>query len=388
VFQTQAPGRVRRYLDHAATSWPKPPEVLAAWERAARDLGATAGRAGYREALEADAIRGRARMEAARLLGGVSPARVALPAGCTLALNMAIHGLVAPGDHVIATAADHNATLRPLRSLEARGDARLTIVPCDAVGRVDPGDVAAAWLPETRFVVCSHVSNVTGAVQDTAALAAIAHDRGGLLVLDAAQSLGQVPATVPGWGADVVAAPAHKWLHGTAGAALLWMREDLEPKAMVQGGTGTASDSLDMPEAFTERLEAGTPDVPALAALVAAAGWLESRPEAAGGGPGRGLAAACAARLATIRGVRVAAAPQGAPIVSFAVEGYDPADVAAVLEQAAGVQVRSGWHCAALVHRHLGTGRGGSVRASFGPFNTGADVDAIVSVVESLVTAG
>lgn len=125
------PEAVRRYLDNAATSWPKPPEVFAAWEHAGRSIGATAGRATYREAVAADAIRSRCRAAVARLLGDVDPQRVAFPSGATLGLNMAIHGLLASGDHVIATAADHNATLRPLHWLESRGVITLSIVPCD-----------------------------------------------------------------------------------------------------------------------------------------------------------------------------------------------------------------------------------------------------------------
>ena len=374
----------RRYLDNAATTWPKPDAVLAAWNDAARRVGATAGRAAYREAVEADAIRGRARAAAARLLGGVDPRRVALPGGCTLALNLAIHGLVKPGDHVIATAADHNATLRPLHSLARSGMISLSIVPCDGVGRVDPASVAAAWQPATRWVVLSHVSNVTGVLQDVPTIAALVHDRGGLVILDAAQSLGLVPFTVPGFGADVVAAPAHKWLLGTSGAALLWCRDGVEPLPLVQGGTGSASDSLDMPEAFADRLEAGTPDVPALAALAAAVSWLEERSVAAVGAACRRLAADAASRLGGLRGVVVQAVPDGAPIVSFTVEGYAPADVATVLETAAGVQVRSGFHCAALIHEPLGTKRDGTVRASFGPFSTAADAAALTETIVEL----
>jgi selenocysteine lyase/cysteine desulfurase len=374
---------IRRYLDNAATSWPKPEPVLAAWNNAARIVGAAAGRAAYRSAVEADAIRQRARMAAARLLGGVDPARVALPGGCTLALNLAIHGLVRPGDHVIATAADHNAVLRPLHAMARRGIAAVTIVPCDGLGRVDPAAVAAAWRPATRLVACTHASNVTGAVQDVAAIAAIAHDRGGLLLVDAAQTLGQLSLDVATLGADLVAAPAHKWLHGTAGVGLLWARAGIEPEPMVQGGTGTRSESLDMPEAFIDRMETGTPDVPALAALVAADAWLRDRGLAATGASCRGLAAECAARLGALAGVRVLGA-EGAPIVSFTVEGYDPGEVAVLLEQAAGVEVRSGFHCAACVHEHLGTAAGGTVRASFGPGNDSADIDAIVRVVETI----
>lgn len=374
---------VRRYLDNAATSWPKPEPVLAAWNRAAREVGAAAGRAAYRSAVEADAIRQRARSAAARLLGGVDPTRVAMPTGCTLGLNLAIHGLVRPGDHVIATAADHNAVLRPLHALACRGIADLTIIPCDGLGRVDPAAVAAAWRPATRLVACTHASNVTGALQDVPAIAAVAHARGGMLLVDVAQTLGQIPLDVVALGADVVAAPAHKWLHGTAGAGLLWARAGIEPEPLVQGGTGSRSESLDMPAAFLDRMEPGTPDVPALAACAAAAEWLEGRGLAATGAACREIAGECAARLRAIGGVRVFAAP-GAPIVSFTVDGYAPAEVAVILEQAAGIEVRSGFHCAACVHEALGTSAGGTVRASFGPSNDRADVDAIVRVVETI----
>jgi selenocysteine lyase/cysteine desulfurase len=380
------PRLLRRYLDNAATSWPKPEPVLAAWERAAREIGAAAGRAAYRAAAEADSIRSAARSRVAKLLGGVDPARVAFPGGATLALNLAIHGLVRPGDHVIATAADHNATLRPLHWLATRGVIETTIVPCDAIGRVDPAAVAAAWRPATRLVVASHVSNVTGAMQDAAALAAIAHDRGGLLLLDASQSLGLVPNIASSTAADIIAAPAHKWLFGTSGVGILWARAGVEPDPIIQGGTGTASDTLDMPSAFADRFEAGTPDVPALAALAAAIDWLAALPADRGGKLGRGLAADCAARLRSLRRVRVIAAPDAAAIVSFTVEGYDPAEIAMLLEQMAGVQARSGFHCAARVHEHLGTASGGTVRLSFGPFNTGDDVEATVAAIATLVS--
>ena len=388
------PGPVRRYLDNAATSWPKPPEVFAAWEHAGRVIGAAAGRATYREAVEADGIRTRCRAAVARLLGNVDPLRVALPAGATLGLNIAIQGLAESGDHVIATAADHNATLRPLAWLADRGVIELSVVPCDGTGRVDPDVVARAWRPTTRLMTCSHVSNVTGAVQDARALGQIAHERGGLFLLDAAQSLGQVACAAEDCNADLVVAPSHKWLLGPAGAGILWVRPGIDLDPLVQGGTGSASDSLAMPDRFTDRMEAGTPDLPALAGLLASTQWLASQSIEAVGQHGRRFAASAAARLGEIGGVRVVG-PHAtshdsgsgeaiAGIVSFTVEGYDPAEVAALLEQLAGVQVRSGFHCAACIHAHLGTQSGGTVRASFGPFNTGDDVDAIVAAVQKL----
>lgn len=375
---------VRRYLDNAATTWPKPAEVLAAWNRAAQDVGATAGRGFYTDAVEAEVIRRRARGAVARLLGGVDPGRVALPSGCTLALNLAIRGLLSPGDHVIATAADHNATLRPLHRLAVGGTIEWTVVPCDAKGQVDPEEIATAWRPTTRLVVCSHVSNVTGVLQDAAAIAAVAHERSGLFLLDAAQSLGMVAGDVSEWGCDLLAAPAHKWLLGTGGVAVLWARPGLELEPLVAGGTGTASESLEMPEDFTASLEAGTPDVPALAALAAAVEWHEAHGVTRTGSACRRLAVACAGGLADLAGVRIVGGEPAAPIVSFTVEGYDPAEAAVLLEQVAGVQVRSGFHCAASIHEHLGTSTSGTVRAAFGPFNTLADVAAVVQAVATI----
>jgi cysteine desulfurase/selenocysteine lyase len=380
---------VRRYLDHAATSWPKPEAVHAASERAAREIGAAAGRGSTRQVIEAGRIIERARGLAAGLLGDVDPTRVALPAGGTLALNMAIHGLLRPGDRVVATAADHNATLRPLHWLASRGVIGLDIVPCDGRGFVDPDAVDRHLRAGVRLVSCSHASNVTGAVQDAAAIARLAHERGAIMLLDAAQTLGHWEADdMAAIDADVIAAPGHKWLLGPMGAGLLFVRPGVDLTPLVQGGTGSASDSLDMPEAFTDRMEAGTPDLPAIAGLAAAVEWLAAEPVAAVVARCRALADDCAGRLADHNAVRVigGAARGGrfAPIVSFTVEGYDSADVAVVLEQAVGVQCRAGFHCAARVHEHLGTAAGGTVRVSFGPFNTQDDVEAVAATIATL----
>jgi selenocysteine lyase/cysteine desulfurase len=265
----------------------------------------------------------------------------------------------------------------------------LSIVPCDGTGTVDADEIGRAWRPATRLVVCSHASNVTGVVQDARSIAAVAHGRGAVFLLDAAQTLGQLPFDAAASGADIVAAPSHKWLLGPAGAGILWVRPGIELEPLIQGGTGTASDSLDMPEAFGDRMEAGTPDVPALAGLHAAVDWLEARGIAAVGGTCRRLADSCAAGLRGIGAVRVFGGTEaGAPIVSFTVEGYDPVEIAALLEQMAGVQARAGYHCAACVHDHIGTRAAGTVRVSFGPFNTADDVDAVVRSVGRLAGSG
>ena len=244
----------RRYLDHAATSWPKPEEVVAAVVTAIRDVGAAAGRGTHASARRADAIRAAARAAAAGI-AGADPARVALVPGATVGLNLAIRGIVEPGWRVVATAADHNATLRPLEALAASGTIRLEIVPCDAQARVDPDDVARACCAGARLVVFSHASNVTGTLQDADAIVRAARASGALSIVDAAQTAGVVPLPA---GADIVVAPAHKWLQGPQGVAFVAVRDGVEPRPLVFGGTGGASDSLAMPAALCDRLEAGT----------------------------------------------------------------------------------------------------------------------------------
>jgi cysteine desulfurase/selenocysteine lyase len=376
----------RRYLDHPATSWPKPAPVIESVMQAIRDVGAAAGRGTFSDARRADAIRAAARTAAARLIGAVDPDRVALPAGATLGLNMAIHGIVEPGWHVIATAADHNATLRPLHWLERQGTISLTVVPCDELGIVEPADIAAAWRPDTRLVVFSHASNVTGALQDAEAIVGMARDRGAITILDAAQTAGIVAVPSGESAPDVVVAPAHKWIQGPEGIAILFVRAGIEPRPLVQGGTGSGSDAVAMPEKFGDRMEAGTPDLGALAGLAAAIGWGERHGIAPLAAHGRALAASCRAGLAALPGVHVLGTIQrtAPPIVSFTVDGYDPAVVAVLLEQAAGVQARAGFHCAALVHRHLGTASGGTVRVGFGPFNTPDDASAVVTAIAAI----
>ncbi len=376
----------RRYLDHPATSWPKPAPVIEAVLHAIRDVGAAAGRGTSSDARRADAIRTAARGAAARLVGDVDPERVALPAGATLALNMAIHGIVTPGWHVIATAADHNATLRPLHWLERQGTISLTVVPCDGDGRVDPADVADAWRPDTRLFVFSHASNVTGTLQDAETLVAMARKRDAITILDAAQTAGIVPIPAGSNAADVVVAPAHKWLQGPEGIAILAVRAGIEPRPLIQGGTGSGSDALAMPERFVDRMEAGTPDLGALAGLAAAIGWGERHGQASLASHGHSLAAGCKAGLGQLPGVRVLGTRErgGPPIVAFTVEGYDPAVVAVLLEQVSGVQARAGFHCAALIHGHLGTAKGGTVRVGFGPFNTPGDAEAVVAAIAAI----
>lgn len=379
----------RRYLDNAATTWPKPEAVWKVWEQAARENGVTIGRGVYREAIAADNIVRQLRQDVATLMC-VSPERICLPFSATFGLNQAIHGVLKCGDHVIATAADHNATLRPLRHLEKKGQIHLTIVPCDIRGWVDPDEVVRAWQANTRLVALSHASNVTGVVQDVKTIVNMTREREAISLLDASQSLGQVPFSRDLPTADIVVSPGHKWLLGMHGTAVLYVRQGICFEPLIQGGTGLKSDSLDMPVETRDLIEVGTLDLPAVAALGAGCNWLHEKGVESVALACRELAQACYDGLRDIQGVRLITTDPsegsiGPPIISMVCDGYSPPEVAVMLEQIAGVQVRSGYHCAACIHEFLGTTQGGTVRVSFGPFSDISDVDAVVSAMKKIM---
>ena len=379
----------RRYLDNAATTWPKPEAVWKVWEQAARENGVTIGRGVYREAIAAENIVRQLRQDVATLMC-VSPERICLPFSATFGLNQAIHGVLKCGDHVIATAADHNATLRPLRHLEKKGQIHLTIVPCDIRGWVDPDEVVRAWQANTRLVALSHASNVTGVVQDVKTIVNMTREREAISLLDASQSLGQVPFSRDLPTADIVVSPGHKWLLGMHGTAVLYVRQGICFEPLIQGGTGLKSDSLDMPVETRDLIEVGTLDLPAVAALGAGCNWLHEKGVESVALACRELAQACYDGLRDIQGVRLITTDPsegsiGPPIISMVCDGYSPPEVAVMLEQIAGVQVRSGYHCAACIHEFLGTTQGGTVRVSFGPFSDISDVDAVVSAMKKIM---
>ena len=379
----------RRYLDNAATTWPKPEAVWKVWEQAARENGVTIGRGVYREAIAGENIVRQLRQDVATLMC-VSPERICLPFSATFGLNQAIHGVLKCGDHVIATAADHNATLRPLRHLEKKGQIHLTIVPCDIRGWVDPDEVVRAWQANTRLVALSHASNVTGVVQDVKTIVNMTREREAISLLDASQSLGQVPFSRDLPTADIVVSPGHKWLLGMHGTAVLYVRQGICFEPLIQGGTGLKSDSLDMPVETRDLIEVGTLDLPAVAALGAGCNWLHEKGVESVALACRELAQACYDGLRDIQGVRLITTDPsegsiGPPIISMVCDGYSPPEVAVMLEQIAGVQVRSGYHCAACIHEFLGTTQGGTVRVSFGPFSDISDVDAVVSAMKKIM---
>ena len=380
----------RIYLDNAATSWPKPEAVYAAVDDYQRRLGAPAGRSAYEEAMEAGQGVNRTRQLLARLLNAADPRQIVFTSNGTEALNLAIHGVLRSGDHVVTTVVEHNSVLRPLRLLENRGVISVTRVGCDAEGFVSPDEVRRALRQDTRLVAVAHVSNVTGAVQPIEEISRLAQAAGALFLVDAAQSLGHLPIDVQASGMALLAAPGHKGLLGPLGTGLLYIRPGVESEleSLRQGGTGTQSEEEIQPEALPEKYEAGNLNTPGILGLGAGVRYLLDR----GCSDLREHEAALTERLLTalkaVAGVRIHGPQQATRrlgVVSCTVEGYEPQEVAIALDAAYRVQVRAGLHCAPQMHRALGTlEQGGAVRFSLGHFTKVEEIDIAVDAVRQI----
>ena len=369
------------YLDNAATSFPRPACVARAMSDALTQCGANPGRAGHRLALAAGRIVEGCREDLAAMLGETDASRVAFACNATDALNMAIHGVVRTGDHVVTTLLEHNSVLRPLSELSRSGAITLSIVPPDAQGMIRAQDVAQAMTPRTRLVAMTHMSNVLGAAQDVAAVGMLCRRRRVLLLVDCAQTAGHLPLTPRAWGAALLAMPGHKGLLGPHGTGALWVREDVQPAPLRQGGTGSASESMFQPRMMPDALESGTLNLPGIAGL--RAGMREAlahREEAHAAAVA--LCSGMRAELLDLPGVRVYT-PEGASLVSFNVEGIASQEVAAALD-GMGIAVRGGLHCAPGVHRFLGTLESGAVRVSPGIYNTKQDAQALLMAVRRI----
>lgn len=380
----------RIYLDNAATTWPKPEAVYAAVENAMRELGAPAGRGAYEQAAIVEREISRTRSNVAELLGVSESRRVVFTQNGTDSLNTALHGLLRPGNHVVATAIEHNSVLRPLQWLRRHRDITFSLAPCNSHGEVNADDIRKAVTPETRLICLNHASNVTGAVSPAVEVGKLAREREVFYLLDAAQTLGCVDFDFSASQADLIAAPGHKGLLGPLGSGVLYIgpRVEAEMTSLRQGGTGTQSFEDQQPETLPDKFESGNHNVPALLGLGAGARWVSEQTVAAISAKCRELTLQLLAGLEAMSGVKVVG-PTGeadrVSVVSVTLENFDPQEAAAMLDSAASVQTRAGFHCAPLIHRALGTAdSGGTLRFSVGPFNTAEDIETALATLEQL----
>ena len=376
------------YLDHAATSWPKPDEVVDAVVSAMREQGANPGRGAYAMALAASRLIHEARRDCAGLLGVRDPRDLVFTSGCTESCNVMLQGLLAPGDRVVVSSMEHNSVSRPLFELARRG-VRVDVVSADATGLMDVAHVenAVAELP-TRAVICQHASNVTGVIQPIRDLADIAHNAGALLLVDGAQGAGHLDVDLGSLGADAYAVSGHKGMLGPQGVGLLYLRPGLETRELMQGGTGGGSGGTDgQPRTRPERYEAGTPNTPGIAGLGAGARlWLEHGEEWRA--QEQRIFRELKEGLGAIPGVTVfgpAADEPCVPTLSLVSDHMESDRIAFLLDRRYGIAVRSGLHCAPWAHRTIGTLESGAVRLGVGYGSTSGDIAAAVAALTELL---
>ena len=379
------------YLDHCATSFPKPPEVYAAMDRVARTLGVNPGRSGYDLCLAAGDVVEEARRAVAGLFGCHDPSRVVFGLNATDALNLAIFGLLSPNDHAVTSALDHNSTLRPLWHLHEAGMA-LDIVGFDGQGFLDPDDVIRRLRPTTRAVVLNHASNVLGTVQPIAPIGRACRERGIPLVLDVSQSAGALPVDMETLGVDVLCFTGHKSLMGPMGTGGMCVREGVELRQSRAGGTGVRSiERRHLPE-YPFRMEYGTPNLPGIGGLLAGVRWVQAEGIAALQAREHALWLRLRAGLAAIPGLRLYGQQRERDhlaVVAFNVDGFLAGDVGTLLDVDHGIACRTGLHCAPRVHEALGTAAiKGAVRFGIGPFVTEAEIDHAIAAVAGIAAFG
>jgi cysteine desulfurase family protein len=378
------------YLDQAATSFPKAPGVAAAMVRVLAEAGGNPGRSGHGLAVAAQGVVNETRRRLAGLLAATDPTRVVFAASTTDALNLALFGLLRPGDRVVTTSVEHNAVTRPLAALTGRG-VTVARVACAPDGSLDLDDLARALrAAPTRLVAMVHASNVAGTLMPAQQAGRLAHDHGALFLLDAAQTAGVLPLDVGVLGVDLLALPGHKGLLGPPGVGALYVAPGLSITPLRFGGTGVRSEEERMPEELPEGLEAGTANTVGLGGLGAALRFLEERGVAAIRAHEVALTARLLGSLREIRGLRIhgpADPSRQVATVSLSLAGWEPVDLAAALEGSFRIAVRAGLHCAPAAHRTLGTFPGGTVRLSAGCFTTTDEVDRAASALAELAAS-
>jgi cysteine desulfurase / selenocysteine lyase len=380
------------YLDNAATSFPKPEPVYEALDRFARTSLANPGRAGHRMAVGAERALDEARHALNQFFHGAVPERWIFTLNCTDGLNLAIKGVVRPGDHVITTDLEHNSVSRPLVALQKAGVITLTRVASEN-GYVDPKAIKQAITSKTALVAMTHASNVLGTVQPIAAIGSIVRDAEALFLVDAAQSAGVVPIDLRAASIDLLAFPGHKALYGPTGTGALYTgpRTDGKLRPWREGGTGGDSSSATQPVDLPYLLEGGTPNVLGVAGLAAGIAWVAER------GPDSlrkhevELLQQVVNWVQDSDGWTVAGRWDPETHVSalslVTPDGLAPQDLGAILDTSFEIAVRPGLHCAPYIHRALGTFPDGTIRLSPGPFTTRDDIAAFVSAL-SEITAG
>ncbi|MBN1593414.1 MAG: aminotransferase class V-fold PLP-dependent enzyme [Candidatus Coatesbacteria bacterium] len=373
------------YLNNAATSYPKPEPVLRSIADLLNRPPFHHARTGFEH--EAVDIVGECRKELAALFGAPDPNRIIFTSGSTESLNLALYGLPLKGKHVVTTTIEHNSVLRPLKTMEREGLITISIVGCDENGFVPVEEIEVEIREDTGAIVVNHCSNVTGAPMDIEAIGQIARQRSIPFVVDVSQSAGIYPIDVERMNIDVLAFTGHKSLYGLQGIGGAYIREDLELKPLKIGGTGVRSDYLFQPETVPMYYEAGTQNLPGIVSLYEGVKFIRERNIDEIRKHKERLVSMMKGRLSKMD--KIVTFPNGScdwptTIFCFNIKGMDPADVGYILENSFNIVIRSGLHCAPLIHARIGTFPDGSVRVSPSFSTTDDDAEALVEAVEKI----
>lgn len=376
------------YLDNAATSYPKPPQVIRAMAGTLEKLGANPGRGGHHLAVCAGRVVQRCREELAELTGIRQPERVIFTHSCTESLNLAISGTLHEGDEVLCSHGEHNAVMRQLDRYAAAGQITVRVMPPDETGILQPHTLQRMISPKTALVIICHASNVTGVVQPVGRLGAVCRENGVPLLVDAAQTAGMLDVSLAALNADMVAMPGHKGLLGPHGTGVLILGEGMEPEPLMCGGTGSASESLRQPDMLPDRYESGTLNLPGIAGLLAGVKFVRAH-QAEIHQYEQHLARRLRSQLEGMDRLTLLGHPDAPKMgmVSFVPKGMDVSALSDDLDRS-GVAVRGGLHCAPSIHTWLGTLQSGAVRASVGIYNTEQEIDDTAAIIARLLREG
>ena len=367
------------YLDNAATTWPKPPGVAEEVMRAITEYGGNPGRSSHLLSLRAAEKVEEAREAIAALIAAEHPENIIFTQNATYALNLAIKTRVRRGTHILISDREHNAVYRPLCRLMRDGIADFDVFSTR-------GDVCRNILSlcrkNTDMLVCNHVSNVDGTRQPVEAIGRLCREKGIYFIVDASQSLGHLPLSLTEIPADALCAPGHKGLFGIQGSGFAYLRSGNGLREFMEGGSGSASLSPEMPQELPERMEAGTLQTPAIASLLAGVAFVRRLTPDAIAEKEAALSARLCARLDAMHGVDIYHG--GGGVVSFTARTLSPGRIGTLLDRK-NICVRSGLHCAPLAHAAIGTQRTGSVRVSFSWFNTEKEVDRFADALRDIL---
>lgn len=378
------------YLDNAATAWPKPESVYRYMDEFYRSHGVNPGRSGYDLSIEAGTLLENLRKRMTKFFGGDedAPERLVFGYNVTDAMNLAIPGLLSPGDHVITTNLEHNSVIRPVNHMVRDNGCEATYIPFDEHGFIDPQEIERAIRPNTKLVIVNHGSNVIGTVQPLKEIGCVCREHNLLFLVDTAQTAGAIPLNMKDMNIDVLGFTGHKALMGSMGIGGLCVRKHVEIKQFRSGGTGVKSAVPFHLEEYPWRMEYGTPNMVGIASLWAGQDWLDEHGVEKVHAQEMVLTRKLVDAFRQIEGIKIYCCDRldnHLSTVLVNVEGMDPGDVGIMLDVDHNIATRTGLHCAPLVHQQLGIVEShGGVRFSIGAFNTEADVDAAIQAMTAI----